>query len=733
MKRTIILAGVDGYIGNALAQRLLFKGYRVIGIDNFLRRAWVKDTMGSFSATPILSMEEKTCKFKEFGDFEFYNFNIADDYVTLRKLISENIPDTIINLAHIPSGPFSQISYETADLTLKNNYIGTNNMLWAIKELCPSAHYITIGTTGEYDHYSNIDIEEGYIKITHNGRESGEMIYPRRPGSIYHSCYDDKTEILTDNGWKLFKDLCNDDLIATLNKNTDTLEYQRPTNTFEYDYNGELININTKSLCLAITPNHKIFESSNYKNTLDLWRLTEALNIYNKSCVMKRGVKNWEGIPIDDWVIPGCNIEYPNQHYQKGQCSDISVDIDAWLLFFGWWVTEGSIYKNDINISQRKEYNFESIVKCLSVFGRKVQTNTSHGEIHGFSIKHYQLAEYLRTFGKSIDKYIPKGIKNLPKDKLLLLLNTLLKGDGYINVEHYKLQGYFSTISKRLADDVQEIAFKCGYAASINTLNRNKNTEYVVNIVDCMTSQIIMSPSAVKKRNKNIYSKSKYKGKVYCVEVPNSIVYVRRNGKSVWSGNSKTASTYLIDLLSRTWGLKCTDIQQSVVFGAYTEEIEQTKIYSRLDSDEAAGTVINRFIVQAVLGVPLTVYGEGKHQRGFLSLNDSVQAMELAVENPPEKGETQVWNQLSEWHSMNTLAEMVKNVCKSTEIIHIPTPRIEHTGEHYYKYITQKLAKLGYKPTRTIKQEIEYVYNLLMTEKERLLPLKEVVMPKIIW
>ncbi|MFW6029537.1 MAG: hypothetical protein ACOCRO_04715 [Halanaerobiales bacterium] len=81
---------------------------------------------------------------------------------------------------------------------------------------------------------------------------------------------------------------------------------------------------------------------------------------------------------------------------------------------------------------------------------------------------------------------------------------------------------------------------------------------------------------------------------------------------------------------------------QSIVFGAYTDEIDKTKIWSRFDTDEAGGTVVNRFIVQSILEEPLTIYGDGDHQRGFLSLNDSIQAMEIAVNNPPVPGRPQV-------------------------------------------------------------------------------------------
>lgn len=384
MSKRVLLLGWDGYIGNALTQRLLKEGYHVLGIDDESKRSLVKNQMKSKSALRIYDTITKQSKFCDLGKFDCINADIAGENEKLDNIIANFKPHTIVNLAHNPSAPFSMISQDTANYVLYNNIISTNNLLWSMKRHVPNSHLIVIGTTGEYDHYSNIDIEEGYISFEHKGRQSNEMIYPRRPGSIYHT--------------------------------------------------------------------------------------------------------------------------------------------------------------------------------------------------------------------------------------------------------------------------------------------------------------------------------------------------------------SKVASTYLIDYLARTWNLKCTDIMQSVVFGAYTDEIDDTKIYSPVHSDEAFGTVINRFIVQAKLGLPLTVYGEGKHQRGFLSLNDSVQALMIAIENEPEVGKSRVWNQLSEWHSINDIAKMVKKVAKEkfdedVTIDNIPTPRNEHTGEHYYKYTCDILPSLGYKKSRTIEEEIEYVYNLL--DKDKIKELEDVVQPKI--
>ena len=213
----------------------------------------------------------------------------------------------------------------------------------------------------------------------------------------------------------------------------------------------------------------------------------------------------------------------------------------------------------------------------------------------------------------------------------------------------------------------------------------------------------------------------------------NKMMFPRRPG-SIYH-TSKTASTYLIDYLSRAWNLRCTDVMQGVVFGAYTPEIDKFHMFSRFDFDEAGGTVINRFIVQAILGIPLTIYGDGEHKRSFLSLNDCIQALMIALDNPPEPSEVQTWNQLSEWHSMNDIAKMViegaEKLGINVDYQHIETPRKEHTGEHYYNFITEKLTSKGYKPTRTIQDEIEYCLKILNPFKNRLDKYKDVVIPKI--
>lgn len=378
--RTILLLGADGYIGYPLALRLVSKGAFVIGVDNGHRRKCVKK-MGSVSATDISSLREREEIFRSLGDYHPYDVDANSSVVT--NIIKSRKPDTIINLAHNPSAPWSMISKEVAEDVLSNNILNTNSILWDIHQFCPDAHYITIGSTGEYCHTLNVDIEEGYFTFQHKGRESKRCLFPREGNSIYH---------------------------------------------------------------------------------------------------------------------------------------------------------------------------------C-----------------------------------------------------------------------------------------------------------------------------------------------------------------------------SKVASTYLIDYLTRIWNLRCTDIMQSIVFGLYTPECNLVNDWTRLDTDDAFGTALNRFLVQAMIGEPMTMYGHGKHQRAFLSLNDSVQALEIAVNNPAKEGEVQTWNQLSEWHSIEYVTEVVKKIIPSATVESIPSPRKEFTGGHYYKYVTDVLTNLGYKPTRTMEEEIDYMIRVLspMMRENKIPILKKVVKPQV--
>lgn len=165
---------------------------------------------------------------------------------------------------------------------------------------------------------------------------------------------------------------------------------------------------------------------------------------------------------------------------------------------------------------------------------------------------------------------------------------------------------------------------------------------------------------------------------------------------------TKVMDTDLLWFYVRTWGLRVTDLMQGPVYGIFTEESEQDdRLLPCFAYDELFGTVLNRFIVQAVAGYPLTVYGKGGQTRGYLNIRDTLQCVMLSAENPPSPGELSIYNQFTETFTVNELAAKVKNVGAQlgldVEIRSIENPRKE-LEEHYYNPAHTALLELGLQP-----------------------------------
>ena len=182
--RTVIVLGADGYLGWPQAMHLSNQGYRVIAVDNLVRRRWDLEC-GTSSLIPISTMERRVERWRELGrgDIEWRLIDLTDADA-LSELIASVKPDAVVHFAEQRSAPFSMIDREHAVMTQLNNVAGTLNLLFALHEHAPECHLVKLGTMGEYG-TPNIDIEEGFITIEHNGR-SDTLPYPKLPGSFYH-------------------------------------------------------------------------------------------------------------------------------------------------------------------------------------------------------------------------------------------------------------------------------------------------------------------------------------------------------------------------------------------------------------------------------------------------------------------------------------------------------------------------------------------------------------------
>ncbi len=166
---------------------------------------------------------------------------------------------------------------------------------------------------------------------------------------------------------------------------------------------------------------------------------------------------------------------------------------------------------------------------------------------------------------------------------------------------------------------------------------------------------------------------------------------------------TKVLDTDLLWFYVRVWGLRVTDLMQGPVYGLATDESgEDDHLTSFLNYDEVFGTVLNRFMVQAIAGYPLTVYGKGGQTRGYLHLKDALQCVQLAVENPAKPGELRVFNQFVETFSVNDLAQRVHDSGTrfglDVQVQSLPNPRKE-MEEHYYNPVHTGLLELGLNPT----------------------------------
>ena len=202
-----------------------------------------------------------------------------------------------------------------------------------------------------------------------------------------------------------------------------------------------------------------------------------------------------------------------------------------------------------------------------------------------------------------------------------------------------------------------------------------------------------------------------------------------------WYHLTKVHDSHNIHFACRIWGLRATDLNQGVVYGTLTEQTERdARLINRFDYEDVFGTALNRFCVQAAIGHPLTVYGKGGQTRGFLDIRDTVRCIELAVENPAERGEFRVFNQFTEQFSVGQLAEMVVDAAGKlgieARIETLPNPRVEKE-EHYYNAKHTGLLDLGLEPHYLGDSLLDSLLNIAVEYRDRVDA--DHVMPSVDW
>jgi UDP-sulfoquinovose synthase len=250
----IAVLGGDGYCGWATALYLSKQGHSVSIVDSFARRQWDYE-LGVQTLTPILPLPDRLRAWHQHTGktIELYVGDVTD-YEFLASTISDFEPDAVIHFAEQRSAPYSMIDRRHASFTQVNNVVGTLNLLFALRELRPDCHLIKLGTMGEYG-TPNIDIEEGYITIEHNGRKD-VLPYPKQPGSFYHlsKVHDSHNILFACKAWKLrATDLNQGVVYGTV---TDESELDEALiNRFDYD---EVFGTALNRFCVEAAAGHPL-------------------------------------------------------------------------------------------------------------------------------------------------------------------------------------------------------------------------------------------------------------------------------------------------------------------------------------------------------------------------------------------------------------------------------------------------------------------------------------------
>lgn len=377
-------------------------------------------------------------------------------------------------------------------------------------------------------------------------------------------CYDEETEVLTKNGWKFFKDVVYDDKIACL-KDDLYLEYNSPSDIISYHYKGDMYKIKTRGVDLLVTPNHNLYLSKgsyydgkvrgNVKKVNYPYELVNYTKYYLKNKRFKKSAL-WVGENVDTFILPSLLKEWSRGKYKNTRkfWSKKPLDMNAWLEFLGWFVAEGcaSPSKGEITIACNntdKGIEKEIVSKVIQNIGYEIKISGKEKSALSFKIYDRRLSDWLLEHCGylSQNKKAPEFIKNLCPDQIKIFLKALYAGDGHKSKTAFVL----TTVSKKLSDDVQELILKCGDSSRIYF--------YKIGTYPIKTCIVNGRPIVTKRdvydinwhtrsgdhntQNKGLSPSSfegivNYDGMVYCVTVPDNIVFVRKNGIPVWCGNS---------------------------------------------------------------------------------------------------------------------------------------------------------------------------------------------------
>lgn len=398
-------------------------------------------------------------------------------------------------------------------------------------------------------------------------RAMGELDHPE--------CHRESAKALTKDGWKYIKDVVVNEMVATLNTTSDTLEFQPVQRVINQPYTGKMISIKGKNIDLLVTPNHRFILEKRADRKNEIVELT-AQEIFDISKTTKNPhlsipmvATNWNGIDYTDFIINGVALDTlsinQSDDFYKTQTSPLKLNASAWFSFLGFYLAEGHCVDRNTSdgygvfITQNKgeiSNKFRAILTELSPELTWNEWNKGDNAVV-FNVSDARLWTYLSKLGNKYTKYIPQEIKDASTDLLQNLYDWFVNGDGSI-VGEYERTSIFS-VSKKLMEDFQEVILKLGLTGIIKEQISTEDYMFAGRIIEannklCLYRLWIKSATSIHLDFRFIkIQEVEFDGRVYCLTVPNGNFYCQDYNKVSWSGNSsvvnlKNVSHNIVDM-----------------------------------------------------------------------------------------------------------------------------------------------------------------------------------------
>lgn len=354
-----------------------------------------------------------------------------------------------------------------------------------------------------------------------------------RVGLDFGLCYSADTEVLTENGWKLFKDVdALTERVATLNPKGFGLEYTPVNFKVEYDYDGELIHFKSQNFDFMVTPEHRTPYTN--RESPDVLRFASAEELEAATAAHKfvqLEARSWSGQAFDFFGLP------------EAMAAE----------FLGWYLSEGSTEKVGnyfrASVAQVKPAPTLDVLMGRPEWGGTYWKKTATG--WRAAVPRVMGAQ-LVSLGKAWTKHVPQYIKNAAPKVIRTFLDAYTRGDGHVRSKAVKNNGVgrkvrdeicIATVSKQMADDLQELALKAGYCASVRRQKGQTSTmpdgRRIVSSGVFVVALKRFTRAEVRAQH---VKRVPYSGKIYCLNVPHHTLYVRRNGRACWNGNTPAAA-----------------------------------------------------------------------------------------------------------------------------------------------------------------------------------------------